>query len=114
LDDRWRWLNQQAENVSLSFGLLNIGLEPRRQREPEDGATRLMLVGPQSPVMGLDDKAANRKANPHSGGLRGDKGLENPLVILLSYARPRVATATSKPSAGLDSVLTTLRQPRLN
>ena len=28
-------------------------------------------------------------------------------MILLSYARPRVATATSKPSAGLDSLLTT-------
>jgi hypothetical protein len=88
LDDRWCWLNQQAENFSLSFGLLNVGLEPHRQREPEDGATRLMLVGPQSPVMGLDDGAANRKANPHSGRLRGDKGLENPLS---SDARPPVA-----------------------
>ena len=46
LDDRWCWLNQQAENFSLSFGSLNFGLEPHRQREPEGGATRLMLVGP--------------------------------------------------------------------
>ena len=50
---------------------------------------RLMLVGPRSPAMGLDDGAANRKASPHSGGLRGHEGLENPLAILLNDAAYR-------------------------
>ena len=50
LDDGWCWLSQQAENFSLSLCSLNFGLEPHGQREPEDGATRLMLVGPQSPA----------------------------------------------------------------
>jgi hypothetical protein len=91
LDDGWCWLSQQAENFSFSFGSLNVGLERHRQREPKDGAARLMLVGPRSSAMGLDDGAANRKANPHSDGLRGHKGLENQLAILRSDARPLVA-----------------------
>src|ERR1700724_1722496 len=79
------------------LGALNLGLVRHWQSEPEDRAPRLMRVGPQSSAMSLDDGPADRKADPDSGGFRGEEGLEDPLAILGGDAGPRVAYRDEQP-----------------
>ena len=47
-----------------------------RQSEPEDRATGLVWLRPDPAAMGVDNRAADRKSQPHATGLGRVEGLE--------------------------------------
>ena len=94
------------------FGSLNVGLEPHLHREPEDGASRIMLVVPH-----------NRPPWASIMERHIEIAIPTPAGFVTKYSKirsrssaatpgPYSPTGTNKASSGLDSVPTTVRERR--
>ena len=71
-----------------SFGL--VGLD-RRKREVEDRSPGLVRSRPEPAAMGDHDRTADGKTHPHSLGLGGEEGVEDPIQRSGLKAGARVA-----------------------
>src|SRR5436190_12350088 len=58
-------------------------------RKLKESALRLASRRPQPPAMGFDNRAADREAHAHAGGLRRVEGVENVFESLRRQSRTR-------------------------
>src|SRR5688572_19512103 len=69
-----------------------------RDGECERGTRSLILGRPQTPVVPLDNRAADREADPHPVRLGGIEGLEQTLAVFRREAHPGVLHGHAHPA----------------